>query len=47
MQILVVPSTFIRDIAETETGFNFDQVFHIINIDDQIFFTYLMFYNFV
>lgn len=34
--ILVVPSTFIRDIAET--GFNFDQVFHIINIDDQIFF---------
>lgn len=36
--ILVVPLTFIRDIAETETGFNFDQEFHIINIDDKNFF---------
>lgn len=35
--ILVVPSTFIRDIAETETGFNFDQEFHLY-IDDKIFF---------
>lgn len=36
--IIIIPSTFIRDIAETETGFNFDQEFHIINIDDNIFF---------